>query len=193
MNTQFVPVANRDCTRCGHLVTSSKTFFDSCHYTKGNTQCPAQHYKIGLGVNIEKASTAIAEALFAKDVDALARHLNKLVTFQRTQTVEVLDKVFDKTAVLYGLELEDVEEADSDETETVQVMEIGEADLLPNPDAVVSQTASTPSEVEAPVVNPILFESISERIVPEVAQTPTLEIDLDGDDEWKDDGSPSGV
>ena len=109
-NVAFVPLANNKCNTCGHLVAHAKTFHDNCHYTKGNANCPAKVFQLGVGVNVEKASQAIAEAFHACDVEALQKHVNRLAGFKPVQTREVLSLVFNKTALLYGIEIADGED-----------------------------------------------------------------------------------
>lgn len=127
-NVAFIPLANTKCNSCGYLVGHAKAFHDNCHFTKGNANCPAKVFQIGVGVNVEKASQAIAEALHACDVEALQKHINRLATFKKAQTTEVLSLVFNKTALLYGIEISDSDEEDEDETEQdEQDAEDGEA------------------------------------------------------------------
>ena len=89
-NVAFVPLANNKCNTCGHLVSHAKNFHDNCHFTKGNANCPAKVFQLGVGVNVEKASQAIAEAFHACDVEALQKHINRLAGFKPVQTREVL-------------------------------------------------------------------------------------------------------
>ena len=109
-NVAFVPLANNKCNTCGHLVSHAKNFHDNCHFTKGNANCPAKVFQLGVGVNVEKASQAIAEAFHACDVEALQKHVNRLAGFKPVQTREVLSLVFNKTALLYGIEIADGED-----------------------------------------------------------------------------------
>jgi hypothetical protein len=146
MNTAFISLANRKCNTCGHLVLHEKDFHDSCHFSNGNDSCPAKTFQIGVGVNVEKASQAIADALFNGDVVALQRHVNKLATYKPVQTREVLAAVFNKYALLYGIEVaddaaSDEEEADGDED--------GEADDTPEQES--GSTTETAQEPETPV------------------------------------------
>lgn len=114
-NVAFVPLANNKCNTCGHLVAHAKTFHDNCHYTKGNANCPAKVFQLGVGVNVEKASQAIAEAFHACDVEALQKHINRLAGFKPVQTREVLSLVFNKTALLYGIEIADGEDEQAEQ------------------------------------------------------------------------------
>lgn len=126
-NVAFVPLANSKCNTCGHLVGHAKVFHDNCHFTKGNSNCPAKVFQIGVGVNVEKASQAIAEALHACDVDALQKHVNRLAGFKKVQSREVLSLVFNKTALLYGIEISDSDEEDEDGDGAEQEQEADDA------------------------------------------------------------------
>lgn len=66
------------CMRCGFLCNVNTRYYDECHFSKGNADCPAQYFKIAVGVNFEKASDALAEAMLTGDTDRLARINNKL-------------------------------------------------------------------------------------------------------------------
>ena len=114
-NVAFVPLANNKCNTCGHLVSHAKNFHDNCHFTKGNANCPAKVFQLGVGVNVEKASQAIAEAFHACDVEALQKHINRLAGFKPVQTREVLSLVFNKTALLYGIEIADGEDEQAEQ------------------------------------------------------------------------------
>lgn len=211
MNTQFIPMANKSCTSCGYLVSTATKYFEQCHYTKGNTQCPAQHFKIGVGVNIEKASTAIAEALYAKDVEALAKHINRLATFDRDQTEQVLDLVFDKTAVLYGNTVEEFEEQEAATEQPLGVPAIthksdedmGYTSGASAPMTGILEAASYPSISNSHQI--VLDDSdVFAVAAPEVAKSSTMTsaapaptivpmVEMDSGDEWSDEGQPTGA
>jgi hypothetical protein len=185
-NISFIPLANAKCNTCGHLVAHAKQFHDGCHFTKGNDACPAKTFQIGVGVNVEKASQAIADALFNKDVIALQRHVNKLSGYKPVQTEQVLEAVFNKYALLHGLEIEDGEEEEDDGDED-SAEDAGDADESDGDtdgennkgDYVnVSATATaTATAIEAPAETG-------------EAQAPAA-VDAD-DDEWNDDALPGG-
>lgn len=181
MNIKFISLANSSCTSCSHLVVEARQTFDTCHYTKGNTQCPAQNFRIGVGVNIEKASAAIAEALYAKDAQELAKHVNRLTKFHASQTSQVLEKAFTKTAELYGYEVE--EEPYGDAPETVPPAE----KAVTLTDAVTNTTVATnaPQDQESDVD---VYHKVAEAPVQHTS--PDLPDDNE-DDDWKDDGQPS--
>lgn len=150
-NTAFISLANRKCNTCGHLVLHEKTFHDGCHFSNGNESCPAKTFQIGVGVNVEKASQAIADALFNQDVVALQRHVNKLAGYKPVQTREVLAAVFNKYALLYGIEVADGDAPEEDE--------VDEVSASPDPDEGVNASTSEtdtaePSIEEAPVAAP---------------------------------------
>lgn len=154
MNTAFISLANRKCNTCGHLVLHEKQFHDGCHFSNGNDACPAKTFQIGVGVNVEKASQALADALFNQDVVALQRHVNKLATYKPVQTREVLAAVFNKYALLYGIEVADSdapEDGDApaeegDEADSSDESEVAAADVPEVPD---TQTPDMPTPTDA--------------------------------------------
>lgn len=112
--TTFIPLHNRDCTGCGHLVSHAKSFHDNCHYSNGNDNCPAKVFKIGVGVNVEKASQAIADSFFNADTAALQRHFAKLGKYDPVQIEEVTRAAFQKLALHHGIDVTFEEEAEDD-------------------------------------------------------------------------------
>ena len=71
---------SKNCSRCAYLVGWAKEHFDDCHYTNGNTACPAQMIKIVLGFPINKAARSIAKSILNQDVIKTSkrmRHLKK--------------------------------------------------------------------------------------------------------------------
>lgn len=113
MKKIFVPLDRAACLKCAYLVTTEKVFRDDCP-SLSTDSCPAVAFQIGVSMNMDKASSAIAEALYEGDVLRLQRCVNKLAEYPPTDGAAVLDKVFDKTAALYGIEVGDAGDADSD-------------------------------------------------------------------------------
>lgn len=116
MTPTFVPLDNKHCLQCAYLVTHETRFRDKCK-SLGTEACPAGQFKIGIGVNVDKASSAIAQALYEKDVEKLQRLINKLAGYPQSETKTTLDLVFNKTALLYGIEISDGDDTDSDTDE----------------------------------------------------------------------------
>lgn len=193
--SQFVPLANTKCNSCGHLVSHAKTFHDGCHFTKGNDSCPAKTFQIGVGVNVEKASQAIAEALFNKDVVALQRHVNKLASYKPVQTEQVLEAVFNKYALLNGIEVEDQvvalgddEDEDGDDEEGLQDGEDGdEDDIEGTGDEEGDDVDGDEEEGEDDATD---VAATTPVVATPVAAAPAAA--ADEDDEWNDDATPGG-
>ncbi len=183
LQLKFIPVSNKDCVGCGHLVTYAKVFHESCHFSNGNTQCPAAKIQIGLGMNTEKASDAIATALFNKDVIALQKHVNRLAGYNTQLTEEVLDMVFDKTALMHGIEIGNDEDDATNLDDAVDSVENADGgdeggDDLNDALEAVAATAATLAVAE-------VTDATDE---PDAANT-----DADADDEWADGGDPTTV
>jgi len=189
---QFVPLANTKCNSCGHLVSHAKTFHDGCHFTKGNDSCPAKTFQIGVGVNVEKASQAIAEALFNKDVVALQRHVNKLASYKPVQTEQVLEAVFNKYALLNGIEVEDQvvalgddDEGDDEDDEGLQDGDEDDIEGTGDEEGDDADDADDEGEDDATDV-----AASTPVVAAPVAAAPAAA--ADEDDEWNDDATPGG-
>jgi len=39
---------SRNCKQCGYLDPEESRLFEKCHFTKGNTECPAQEIQIAV-------------------------------------------------------------------------------------------------------------------------------------------------
>lgn len=194
---QFVPLANTKCNSCGHLVSHAKTFHDGCHFTKGNDSCPAKTFQIGVGVNVEKASQAIAEALFNKDVVALQRHVNKLASYKPVQTEQVLEAVFNKYALLNGIEVEDQvvalgddEDEDGDDEEGLQDGEDGDEDDGDDIEGTGDEEGDDVDGDDEGEDDAADVAATTPVVATPVAAAPAAA--ADEDDEWNDDATPGG-
>lgn len=152
MTETFIPLDNKNCLTCAYLVTDAKVFRDQCP-SLGTSLCPAGQFKIGIGVNIDKASTSIALALYEKDAEKLAKLLNKLTKFPKSETTKVLDLVFDKTAAHYGIVVGDAgEEEEAEQLATSAIAAAGagddeDGDLKPA--AITTQASNAAASVDS--------------------------------------------
>lgn len=166
----FIPLANSKCNTCAHLVSHAKTFHDSCHFKNGNDHCPAKTVQLGVGVNVEKASQGIADALFNKDVQTLQRLVNKLAGYKPAQTEHVLELVFNKFALHHGLVIEDSDGEEDGEDDDV--------------DDEVGTTGGVASDAGITVVStPVVTSKPTDNVTDVEAKPATTE----NDDEWEEE------
>ena len=99
----FIPLFHKACKDCGHLFADERKLYENCHFSKGNTACPARTLYIGVGVNIEKASDGVAGAIINQDAIQLAKLADKLQGYQPEQTKKVLALVREKILNSYGV------------------------------------------------------------------------------------------
>lgn len=92
----FITLSNKDCGTCGHLVSHARIFPENCHYTRGNNDCPAKYIKMGVGVNYEKASDGISQAILTHDVPKLKRLVDKLASLDFEVGKKVLQAMEEK-------------------------------------------------------------------------------------------------
>lgn len=189
-NISFIPLANTKCNTCGHLVAHAKQFHDGCHFTKGNDACPAKTFQIGVGVNVEKASQAIADALFNKDVIALQRHVNKLAGYKPVQTEQVLEAVFNKYALLHGLEIEDTEDEDLEDEDDIEGT--GDEDSADDADDAEESDGDTDGENDEGDEVPGASADATTEVPAATSEAQAPAVEADDDDEWNDDALPGG-
>lgn len=69
------------CVNCTHLIPEAATkVYNSCHYSKGNADCPAANTKIVVMIPAEKVSDLLLQATLSNDVirmSELTARLNK--------------------------------------------------------------------------------------------------------------------
>lgn len=210
----FVPLDSKKCLQCAYLMLTETKFQDDCP-TLSTSGCPALHFQIGVGMNIQKASDAIAEALYTKDVARLKRCVDRLAGSDPKDSEQVLDLVFDKTAALYGIEIGNTDDADSGPSDDDKDED---TDLVPTGEATVSLTASNaPTAVQVPKAAETHSDE-DEDLVPSAKspqhvaaaivqdETPNVVVVAPianassvvdaaatadgGDDEWSDNGQP---
>lgn len=76
--TDTILIYSTRCLRCSHLCPDMPRQFDECHYSNGNEDCPAATMRVLVGINFEKASTAMARALANNDAARVSRIAAKL-------------------------------------------------------------------------------------------------------------------
>jgi hypothetical protein len=73
---QMIYLDKAICRSCTHLVGELGTKTKSCTIKKGNTKCPAQWYKIEVGVDTEQAIEDFYVALQSGDITKVVAALN---------------------------------------------------------------------------------------------------------------------
>jgi len=86
---------NKHCNRCAFLV-AHETDFDTanelgCHYLDGNNECPARVNRLVVGVDFEKASSALCEAWVQNDVVRIHKIMRKLSKLDTAVSKLVMD------------------------------------------------------------------------------------------------------
>lgn len=76
-----VEIFQEKCLTCSHLVAFAQKSYSKCHFSKGNTQCPAQSLRISVRVPVEQIGRQFKSAKLSNDNARLARLYAKLSTF----------------------------------------------------------------------------------------------------------------
>ena len=99
-NRASIRLYEEKCVVCKHLFPScSKSkFYIKCHYTKGNTDCPAQDLKFIVGVNVDARVDSIISLLDKGDFAKLIRVMQRMVKLDKSEAQRVLDRIRDKLA-----------------------------------------------------------------------------------------------
>lgn len=63
------------CLRCSHLVDGAKKAFVKCHFSKGNSECPAQEVRIVPVGQALRFARAVMKARNSRDVEKEAELL----------------------------------------------------------------------------------------------------------------------
>jgi hypothetical protein len=58
----YLALYSKNCKRCKHLDPDEKIAYDDCHYSKGNTQCPASEVQIVVVGAAERAALLLKQA-----------------------------------------------------------------------------------------------------------------------------------
>lgn len=94
-------LSSSKCLKCSYLVGDLKVekYFDECHYTEGNKECPASFLRvITENVPIEKASDGLAEAWSKNDMARLAKITEKLSKLDQLLVAKIITKAKEKLA-----------------------------------------------------------------------------------------------
>jgi hypothetical protein len=78
--TGMVEIFCENCLQCKHLVPHAQQSFKQCHYSKGNTKCPAAEIQIVIGVDTDRIVRGIMKSMNEQDTMGLARKYQKLST-----------------------------------------------------------------------------------------------------------------
>lgn len=92
-----------ECIRCTHLVSFAEEHVDdaeefTCTAENGNDMCPAQAVLLVIGANVEKASTAIANAFIGGNAEDVAAKMRKLGGYHSTVQASIMAEVRRKLA-----------------------------------------------------------------------------------------------
>ena len=115
------------CRSCTHLVGDLGTKTKSCTAKKGNTKCPAQFYKIEVGVDTDKAVDDFYGALQSGNVDSVIASLESAKANKKIADAilsDLKERLFDEAVEEVTLEelttssesaVEELEDAEDDE------------------------------------------------------------------------------
>lgn len=78
MAKDYLEVYSSRCLRCSHLVEGAPRRYDSCHYTAGNTDCPAAEVRIVPTGKVRRAAALIKKARAEKDPAQEAKILESI-------------------------------------------------------------------------------------------------------------------
>jgi len=82
MSKDVLALYSRKCKRCGHLDPEETKKFTSCHYSRGNIECPAQEVQIAV---VGEAKRLAASLKKAKAEDNLRLEI-RILEYVRTKT-----------------------------------------------------------------------------------------------------------
>lgn len=69
---ELVIIDNENCTNCMHFCETGTKNYNKCHFSKGNTNCPAKTTRIIIGIPIGITARAIARATLKGDFNRVA-------------------------------------------------------------------------------------------------------------------------
>lgn len=78
MSKEYLEIYSSRCLRCAHFVEGAKHKYDDCHYSAGNTDCPASEVRIISTGKVRRAAKLIKEARAARDPHREAEILKSL-------------------------------------------------------------------------------------------------------------------
>ena len=80
------------CLKCKHLTDLGKTVDNKqCHYSAGNTDCPARYMFFTQGINMRKAAEALAKAKSSGDTTRMSRIYKKLSGYHKAISDKVIE------------------------------------------------------------------------------------------------------
>lgn len=84
---ELVNIFSVNCTNCGyfvaHLDNVKTAQREKCRVEDGNDLCPAQHSRVVIAPDFERASTGLAEAWMTMDLERLHKNAGKLLTYDK--------------------------------------------------------------------------------------------------------------
>lgn len=86
------------CLRCAYLCGPMTKHYDDCHFSNGNEDCPAARTRIVVGINFDKASDALAQAMLENNIQRLTRITAKLADKDEVVQKRVFQLARDKIA-----------------------------------------------------------------------------------------------
>lgn len=75
VKVDYLALYSRNCKRCKHLDPDEDTAYDDCHFSKGNTQCPASEVRLVVVGAAERAATMLRQARKVGDLAQEAKIL----------------------------------------------------------------------------------------------------------------------
>ncbi len=91
-----VEAFNKNCLKCSHLIPEASTEFETCHFSQGNTSCPAQSVKIVFVGMRQHYVKRLQEARDTQDSNRVLRILAKL----EAESLEVKEYVLRKVGLM---------------------------------------------------------------------------------------------
>jgi hypothetical protein len=74
----YLALYSAKCKRCKHLDPEESKAYTKCHFTSGNTECPAQEVQFAIVGEVKRFATAIKKARAAGDLDREVAILNEV-------------------------------------------------------------------------------------------------------------------
>lgn len=74
-NREHLSLYRRECKHCGHLDPDEPKKYSSCHFSKGNDQCPAAEVQIVVVGRALRMAVQVRHARDARNAEAEARIL----------------------------------------------------------------------------------------------------------------------
>lgn len=65
---EYLALYSPRCKRCGHLDPDEERKFNKCHFSAGNTECPAQEVRFAVVGEAKRLAGAIKKARAARDI-----------------------------------------------------------------------------------------------------------------------------